>query len=396
MPEGMAEPADGPLAMLADAVADAGVPRDSAVPPAETPLAERAPGVVWGMPDMALPPAAAPKSQLAAVEAAPPAGSMAGVSREPGASASIEPGLAGRAPGAVWGTPDRARTRAVPPARVAAIDLGPRVAGRAPGLVWGMPDMAPAADGPPAATPATRVEKPVPLPGPGNPAAGPAAIVVAGQADTPARTTGRSRQPAPPMPAPAKPAPPAPAVTLLAKAAPAAVVARAERTAAANAPAAAKRAHALPPAPAKPSADGNATATEPAAVALADRPAPPPPARPVAGGGIEITDGLVAIDVAPSRSGGAALGSIPFRPESAMLTPDAVVLLAEFLNGAEAPAARIRIVGEAAAPALALDRARAVGLALVQGGVPADRLELTLAHGGSGDQARLFLAAPEL
>jgi hypothetical protein len=32
----------------------------------------------------------------------------------------------------------------------------------------------------------------------------------------------------------------------------------------------------------------------------------------------------------------------------------------------------------------------------VQGGVPADRLELTLAHGGSGDQARLFLAAPEL
>jgi hypothetical protein len=60
------------------------------------------------------------------------------------------------------------------------------------------------------------------------------------------------------------------------------------------------------------------------------------------------------------------------------------------------PAARIKIVGEAPAPGLALDRALAVGLALVQGGVSADRLELTLAHGGSGDQARLFLAAPEL
>jgi outer membrane protein OmpA-like peptidoglycan-associated protein len=221
-------------------------------------------------------------------------------------------------------------------------------------------------------------------------------MVVAGQADTPARTTGRSRQPAPPMPAPAKPAPPAPTVTLLAEAAPAAVAARAEQTAVANAPAAAKMAHALLPAPARPSADGNATETGPAAVALADRPAPPPRTRPVDGGGIEITDGLVAIDAALGRSRSAALGSIPFRPESAMLTPDAVVLLAEFLNDAEAPAARIRIVGEAAAPALALDRARAVGLALVQGGVPADRLELTLAHGGSGDQARLFLAAPEL
>ena len=156
-------------------------------------------------------------------------------------------------------------------------------------------------------------------------------------------------------------------------------------------------ARALLPAPAKPTADGNATETEPATVALADRPMPRTLcARPAAGGGIEITDGLVAIDVASSRDRDAALGSIPFRPKSAMLTPDAVVLLAEFLSAAEEPAARIRIVGEAAAPALALDRARAVGLALVQGGVAADRLELTLAHGGSGDQARLFLAAPEL
>jgi hypothetical protein len=184
-------------------------------------------------------------------------------------------------------------------------------------------------------------------------------------------------------------------MTLLAETAPEAATG-AEQVAAADPSAATKMARALLPAPAKPSADGDATGTEPAALALTDRPAPHPLTRPVAGGGIEITDGLVAIDAAPSRSRDAALGSIPFRPESAMLTPDAVVLLAEFLNGAEAPAARIRIVGEAAAPALALDRARAVGLALVRGGVPADRLELTLAHGGSGDQARLFLAAPEL
>jgi outer membrane protein OmpA-like peptidoglycan-associated protein len=163
----------------------------------------------------------------------------------------------------------------------------------------------------------------------------------------------------------------------------------------ADGPAATQTARALLPAPAKPTADGNATKTEPGAMALAEWPTPHPVARPASGGAIEITDGLVAIDVATSRARDGALGSIPFRPKSAMLTPDAVVLLAELLSAAAEPA-RIRIVGEAAAPALALDRARAVGLALVQGGVAADRLELTLAHGGSGDQARLFLAAPEL
>jgi outer membrane protein OmpA-like peptidoglycan-associated protein len=220
-------------------------------------------------------------------------------------------------------------------------------------------------------------------------------MVLAGQAGTPAQTTTPSRQSAPPMPAPAKPARPAPAVTLLAEAAPKPPEA-ARGAAQADGPATSKPAHALLPAPAKPTADGNATKSESATLALAERPTPHPVARPAAGGAIEITDGLVAIDVATSRARDAALGSIPFRPKSAMLTPDAVVLLAELLNAAAEPAARIRIVGEAAAPGLALDRARAVGLALVQGGVAADRLELTLAHGGSGDQARLFLAAPEL
>ena len=70
MPDMAAGPADGPLAMLADAVADAGLPRDSALPPAETTLAERAPGVVWGMPDMAPAPAATP-TEIAVVDTAP-------------------------------------------------------------------------------------------------------------------------------------------------------------------------------------------------------------------------------------------------------------------------------------------------------------------------------------
>jgi hypothetical protein len=411
-------PADGPLAMLADAVADAGLPRRSDLPPAEPALAERAPGVVWGMPDMAPAPAATPTAQVAEVKSAPRAGPMVGGSHEPAhaapavtsAPAAIEPLLAGRAPGAVWGIPDRARA-AAPTTQAAEVEAGsyqgpehgappesfapgpnePRLAGRAPGVVWGMPDMAPTPAGPAAARPASRVVQPMPLPGPVNPAAAPAETVLAGQAGTPAQTTPPSRQPAPPMPAPAKPAPPAAAVTLLAGAAPEGAGGRAEQTSAAV-----PAALALLPAPAKPTSEGNAIETGPPTMAVADRPTQHPVSRPAAGRGIALTDGLVAIDVATSRDRDAALGSIPFRPESAMLTPDAVVLLAQFLNGAEAPAARIRIVGEAAAPALALDRARAVGLALVQGGVAADRLELTLAHGGSGDQARLFLAAPEL
>jgi hypothetical protein len=42
-----------------------------------------------------------------------------------------------------------------------------------------------------------------------------------------------------------------------------------------------------------------------------------------------------------------------------------------------------------------LDRARAIGLALVQRGLPPDRLEMTLAAGAAGDRARLFLASPQ-
>jgi outer membrane protein OmpA-like peptidoglycan-associated protein len=100
--------------------------------------------------------------------------------------------------------------------------------------------------------------------------------------------------------------------------------------------------------------------------------------------GIELAGGLVTIGAEPRHERAAAVGSVNFDPQSAMLTPDAVARLAQFLAEAETPATHIKVVGEAAAPALALDRALAVGLALVQSGVPADRLELTLARGGSG------------
>jgi hypothetical protein len=147
-----------------------------------------------------------------------------------------------------------------------------------------------------------------------------------------------------------------------------------------------------PPAPVKPAAGVD--------VALA--PAPETggvPAKPLTKlatetAQIEIADGLVAIEVPPGDDHATALASIPFGPGSAALPPDASAGLGRLLDEANAQEARVKIVGEADAPALALDRARAVGLALVQGGLPADRLEMTLAHDGAGDRAHLFLAVP--
>jgi hypothetical protein len=156
------------------------------------------------------------------------------------------------------------------------------------------------------------------------------------------------------------------------------------------------------PAPAKPvlpapieTVDASAQGVAPLETARTDRPIPQPLLKPAAGTtGIEVADGLVAIEVALTDVRDIALGSIAFSPGSAMLPPDAGPRLEQLLVETKAPDARIKIVGEAAWPALALDRARAVGLALVRSGMPADRLELTLARGASGDRARLFLAAP--
>jgi hypothetical protein len=120
------------------------------------------------------------------------------------------------------------------------------------------------------------------------------------------------------------------------------------------------------------------------------------PIRPVPQGGqIAVVDGLVAIDLEPVDEPALAVGSIAFDPGSATLPAGARPVLKQWLGEANAQgAARVKIVAEAAAPALALDRARAIGLALVQGGLSADRLELNHADGPGGDRARVFLASP--
>src|SRR5919106_874350 len=79
------------------------------------------------------------------------------------APAAVETALAGRAPGVVWGMPDltpppaeptptltrELRHAALPPSA----PVETRLAGRAPGVVWGMPDMAAAPDEPMPAAP---------------------------------------------------------------------------------------------------------------------------------------------------------------------------------------------------------------------------------------------------
>jgi hypothetical protein len=85
---------------------------------------------------------------------------------------------------------------------------------------------------------------------------------------------------------------------------------------------------------------------------------------------------------------------IPFAPNSAELPAGAGAQLEQVLALAKSQGAVIRILGEAGVPALALDRARAVGLALVRLGAGAGDLEMTLAPGARGDQARLLLAGP--
>ena len=135
--------------------------------------------------------------------------------------------------------------------------------------------------------------------------------------------------------------------------------------------------------------DGNENSVAPAAIAMAERPDRVPPFEPPADtAGIEVGDGLIAVSLVPSADGAGALID-RLRARSATLPPDASVRLERFLAEVKAPDALIGVVGEAETPALALDRALAVGLALVQRGVPADRLDLTLAPDAAGDQVRL-------
>jgi outer membrane protein OmpA-like peptidoglycan-associated protein len=152
-----------------------------------------------------------------------------------------------------------------------------------------------------------------------------------------------------------------------------------------------------PPTPAKPAAAPIRTAERTSAVEAAgiDPTGSRPSFHPVPQGAqIAVADGLVAIDVGPVDEATLAVGSIAFDPGSATLPAGARPVLKQWLSEANAQGARVRIVADGAAPALALDRARAVGLALVQGGLPADRLELSHTDGPGGDRARVFLASP--
>jgi outer membrane protein OmpA-like peptidoglycan-associated protein len=142
-------------------------------------------------------------------------------------------------------------------------------------------------------------------------------------------------------------------------------------------------------------AAGEEKAREPA-IAIAEPSGLRPPFDPAAhAAGIDISDGLIAISLPPSAAPAGLLASIGFAPGSAVLPPAAAAHLERFLAEVKAPDARIKVVGEADTPALALDRALAVGLALVRGGIPADRLELTLASATGGDQVRLSAVASE-
>jgi hypothetical protein len=395
VPHAAAYPGRAPVVTLAMPPPTASLP----VPvPAETTLAGRAPGVVWGMPEMTPPPDQ------------PDAMSTGTTSRRPRhapAAAPVETSLAGRAPGVVWGMPDMTPPPDQPdPTQTATSSGGAQhaalappsaaietsLAARAPAVVWGMPDMEPV-------TTERRLAAPDRASDHGSAAPSPAPVesVLTVAAVDSGRRAHEARHLAPPAPAPSKPAPPSPADTVLAGAAPAQVKvsAMAQREAEPAAATGGLPTHAAPrPAPAKPAALADAS---PDTLAPSGGPMPRPVPKPAPHGAeIEIADGLIGIDAGRSRPRAGALGSIAFGPQSAMLTPHAMGRLRQLLAEATAHEARIQVVGEAAAPALALDRALAVGLALVQSGLPADRVELTLARGGSSDQAHLFLAAPAL
>jgi hypothetical protein len=114
-----------------------------------------------------------------------------------------------------------------------------------------------------------------------------------------------------------------------------------------------------------------------------------PPAASVPGAGRSAVRTAAA-----GPAAGTVVGRVAFAPGSAELPVGIGPQLEQALATARTQGALIRIVGEADAAALALDRARAVAIALVRLGARAGDLEMTLARHATGDQARLLLAAP--
>ena len=87
-------------------------------------------------------------------------------------------------------------------------------------------------------------------------------------------------------------------------------------------------------------------------------------------------------------------GLVAFAPGSAHLAMAAEPELARLLADAQRDGLLIDIIGEAKEPALALDRARAVALALIKLGAGTERLRIGSDPEPSGDRAWIILADP--
>jgi hypothetical protein len=125
----------------------------------------------------------------------------------------------------------------------------------------------------------------------------------------------------------------------------------------------------------------------------------PPALKPVPAAASASTPGATIATVntmpAPKKPvAGTSAGRVAFAPGSAELPAGIGPELEKVLATARTRDAAIRIVGEADAATLALDRARAVAIALVRLGARAGDLSMSLAPHATGNEVRLLLAAP--
>jgi hypothetical protein len=130
--------------------------------------------------------------------------------------------------------------------------------------------------------------------------------------------------------------------------------------------------------------------------------ATPPALKPAPAAASASTSGatIAAVNTTPipkHRVAGVAArpaARVAFAPGSAELPAGVGPELEKVLATARTRGASIRIVGEADAATLALDRARAVAIALVRLGARAGDLSMSLAPHATGNEVRLLLAAP--